>query len=250
MIHNDSFNFSGKTVLITGAASGIGAAVASAFAHHSANLRLADRNAQGLAVMAEKLSISDEALMTYDQRQVTDIQRLAAWGADADVLFNNAGVLGAGPSESFSDETIQAIIETNLTGPILLANAIARSMLERGSGVIINTASQLAFCGAPERAVYSSTKAGLAQFTRAVAAEWAPRGVRVAAIAPGRTLTAINADKFADPEAKAKALEAIPAGRLGDAGEIADLVLVLASDVASYVAGHALIADGGYVVAN
>ena len=188
--------------------------------------------------------------MTYDQRQVTDIQRLAAWGADADVLFNNAGVLGVGPSESFSDETIQAIIETNLTGPILLANAIARSMLERGSGVIINTASQLAFCGAPERAVYSSTKAGLAQFTRAVAAEWAPRGVRVAAIAPGRTLTAINADKFADPEAKAKALEAIPAGRLGDAGEIADLVLVLASDVASYVAGHALIADGGYVVAN
>lgn len=250
MLDNSSFDFSGKTVLVTGAASGIGAAVATAFADHGATLRLADRNADGLSAVADRLSVDREGTMVYDQRQAEDIQRLAAWAADADVLFNNAGILGAGPIETFSDESIQAIIETNLTGPILLANAIGRSMLSRGAGVIINTASQLAFCGAPERAVYSSAKAGLAQFTRAVAAEWGPRGVRVAAIAPGRTLTPLNAEKFADPEAKAKALEVIPLGRLGEAEEIADLVVVLASDVAGYVAGHALIADGGFVVSH
>jgi NAD(P)-dependent dehydrogenase (short-subunit alcohol dehydrogenase family) len=249
MLDHNSFDFSGKTVLVTGAASGIGAAVARAFADHGASLKLADRNAGGLSEVAATLPSDRVDQFVYDQRRAEDIQRLAAWACGVDILFNNAGILGTGPSESLSDEAIQAIIETNLTGPILLANAIGLSMLARGKGVIINTTSQLAFCGAPERAAYSSAKAGLAQFTRAVAAEWGPRGVRVAAIAPGRTLTPLNADKFADPVAKAKALEAIPLGRLGETEEIANLVLVLASDVASYVAGHSLIADGGYVVA-
>lgn len=247
MLDAQDFDFSGKTVLVTGAASGIGSAVAGIFAEHGATLRLADRNPDGLQSRAESLSTSDAQMRVYDQRSPDDLRALAKWASDADVLFNNAGIVAYGPSESLSDTDIQAVIETNLTGPILLANAIGRHMLARGSGVIINTTSQLAFCGAPERAVYASTKAGLAQFTRSVGSEWAGRGVRVAAIAPGRTLTPLNSARLSEPAVRQEALRGIPSGRFGEAEEIARLVLMLASDVAGYVVGHSLIADGGYV---
>ena len=247
MLDGQDFDFSGKTVLVTGAASGIGAAVADVFAEHGAALRLADRNPDGLQAKVDSVSASDVHSRVYNQRSPEDVRGLAEWASDADVLLNNAGIVAYGPSESVSDADILAVIETNLTGPILLANAIGRHMLGRGSGVIINTTSQLAFCGAPERAVYASTKAGLAQFTRSVGSEWAGRGVRVAAIAPGRTLTPLNSTRLSEPAARQEALTGIPSGRFGEAEEIARLVLMLASDVAGYVVGHSLIADGGYV---
>ena len=121
-------------------------------------------------------------------------------------------------------------------------------MVARGSGVIVNAASQIAFTGGPGRAIYGTTKAGIVQFTRAAAAELAPYGVRVVALAPGRTLTPMTAPVLEDPAYREQSLARIPAGRLGEAQEMARLALFLASPLADYVVGETLIADGGYVL--
>ena len=248
MISPQDLSFEGKRVLVTGAASGIGAAMARAFDAHGAELVLADRNEKGLEAIHRELGARCRTLV-YDQRDLDDVVRLAETAGLVDVLANNAGIVAYGPVVEQEPQAIEMVIQTNLIGPIVLAKSVAHSMLEAGRGVIINTTSQLAFCGASERAVYASAKAGLAQFTRSAAAEWAPHGVRVAAIAPGRTLTPLNERMLSDEEAREKALGTIPYGRFGSAEEMARLVLVLASGVGDYIVGHSLIADGGYVIA-
>ena len=249
MIDPQSLDFGGKTVLVTGAASGIGAAMAEQFRDHGATLKLADRNADGLRRQADLLDARVETFV-YEQSETASVIELAGWAGQVDVLLNNAGIAAYGGLQSQNADTLERVIKTDLLGPIVLANEVARGMIERGGGVIVNTTSQLAFCGAPGRAVYASAKAGLAQFTRSAAAEWAASGVRVVAIAPGRTLTPLNAPVLGTPEQKAAGLSEIPAGRFGDAQEMAKLALILASEVASYVVGHSLIADGGYVVSH
>jgi len=162
--------------------------------------------------------------------------------------LNNAGILWAGPFDEMPSDEITKIVHVNLLGPMQIAHNIGKQMLRRGSGIIVNTSSQLAFHGAAERAVYASTKAGIAQFTKSLAAEWMPRGVRVAAIAPGRTLTNINVSLLNSEEKRRTALKGIPAGRLAEAHEMARLALLLSSDVLSYVVGETIISDGGYVL--
>ena len=244
-----TFDFSGKTVLVTGAASGIGAAMAEQFHRQGATLKLADRNESGLLAHARELG-PNIACRIYDQADTASVLGLAAWAEPVDVLMNNAGIVAYGDIQSHSPELLTSVINTNLTGPMVLANALATGMLARRRGVIVNTTSQLAFCGAAQRTVYASAKAGLAQFTRSAAAEWAPQGVRVVAIAPGRTLTPLNAAALSEPAAREAALEGIPLGRFANATEIAKLALFLACDAADYVVGHSLIADGGYIIAN
>ena len=240
-------DFSGKTVLVTGAAGGLGSRMARAFHAHGARVVLADRDRERLASLAAELG--DAERQAFDQADPASVEALAEATGPVDVLLNNAGILHVGPFLEMTPDAIERMIATNLTGPILLARAVARAMVERGAGVIVNTASQIAFTGGPERAIYGTAKAGLVQFTRAAAAELAPHGVRVVALAPGRTLTPLTEEQLADPDHLAASLARIPAGRLGDAGEMARLALFLASPVADYVVGETLIADGGYILA-
>lgn len=245
-IEASDLDFSGKRVLITGAASGIGAAMARTFHGHGATVVLADRDAAGLDRMTEDLGGGTGVV--FDQADLASIQALAGVAGVVDVLCNNAGVLWAGPFAEMPMDALDRLVTINLLGPMRVARVIGTGMLERGAGVIVNTSSQLAFHGSAERAVYASTKAGVTQFTKSIAAEWAPRGVRVAAIAPGRTLTNINSYLLDDAEKRADAIEGIPAGRLAEAHEMARLALLLASDVLGYVVGETVISDGGYVL--
>jgi len=248
-----AYDFTGQTVLVTGAGSGIGAATARVFAELGARLALADRNESSLDEIAYELtglSGVHPSIFVYDQTDVGDVIRLSEWAGSVDVLVNNAGVLLTGPLEDQDDHDICTLIACNLLGPVLLAKSVGKGMLARGNGVIVNTTSQLAFCGAPERAIYASAKAGLAQFTRSTAAEWGPRGVRVVALAPGRTLTPLNATLLSDASARDRALGDIPLRRFGDAREMGRLIAFLASPLASYIAGQSVVADGGYVVAH
>ena len=240
-------DFSGKTVLVTGAAGGLGSRMARAFHAHGARVVLADRDRERLASLAAELG--DAGRHAFDQADPASVEALAEATGPVDVLLNNAGILHVGPFLEMTPDAIERMIATNLTGPILLARAVARAMVERGAGVIVNTASQIAFTGGPERAIYGTAKAGLVQFTRAAATELAPHGVRVVALAPGRTPTPLTEEQLADPDHLAASLARIPAGRLGDAGEMARLALFLASPVADYVVGETLIADGGYILA-
>jgi NAD(P)-dependent dehydrogenase (short-subunit alcohol dehydrogenase family) len=245
-IEPSDLDFTGKRVLVTGAASGIGAAMARTFHAHGATMVLADRDAAGLEAMARELP--DSRAITFDQADLTSIQAMAEAAGPVDVLLNNAGVLWAGPFAEMPMAELDRVAVINFMGPMRVAHAVGLGMLERGAGVIVNTSSQLAFHGSAERAVYASTKAGIAQFTKSIAAEWAPRGVRVVAIAPGRTLTNINSYLLEDGEKRVEALKGIPNGRLAEAPEMARLALLLASDVLGYVVGETVISDGGYVL--
>jgi len=154
-----------------------------------------------------------------------------------------------GPLLEMSPATIERVLDVDLLGTVLLMRGIARGMVERRRGAIVNTSSQLAFAGAATRGVYSAAKAAVAQITKSAAVEWAPYRVRVNAVAPGRTLTAMTAPYLADPAAHARGLEHIPAGRYGQPEDIARAIVFLASDAADYVTGETLVVDGGWTLA-
>lgn len=247
MIEKNDLDFTGRRVLVTGAAGGIGSAMAAAFAAHGGELILADIEIAAVEKVAGTLG-NGASFHRYDQSDADSIAALAAAVGPVDVLCNNAGMIQAGPYLEQSPEIIQRIIAIDLTGPMLVVRHIGEGMVARGRGVIVNTASQLAFHGAATRAAYATAKAGMVQFTKSVAAEWAPFGVRVVALAPGRTLTPMTADFLATEGQRRDALKHIPADRFGNREEMAKLALFLASDAASYVVGETLVADGGYVL--
>lgn len=238
--------FDGRRVLVTGAGGGLGSEMARAFHAHGGQVVLADRDRERLEDVAAELGGAER--LAYDQADPASVEGLAASAGAVDVLLNNAGIAHTGPLLDMDPAALVRLVATNLTGPMLLARAVARGMAARGAGVIVNTASQIAFTGGADRAVYGTTKAGIVQFTRAAAAELAPRGVRVVALAPGRTLTPLTASALADPDYMAESLAHIPAGRIGRAEEMARFALFLASPAAEYVVGETLVADGGYVL--
>jgi len=239
--------FEGQRVLVTGAAGGLGGAIARAFHDAGAKLALADRNAEALARVAGTLGAGIECHL-YDQGELASLAALAEAAGDIDVLINNAGILHVEKLLEVTPEMIDRVVRVNLIGPMVLARHIGAGMAARGRGVIVNTASQLAFCGAEERAAYASAKAGLVQFTRTAAVELGRRGVRVVAVAPGRLLTPMTSYLTGDPERYQAGIARVPVGRYGTPEEIAKLVLFLASDDAGYIVGETVIADGGYVL--
>jgi NAD(P)-dependent dehydrogenase (short-subunit alcohol dehydrogenase family) len=240
------FDFTGRRVLVTGAASGIGAATAALFAAHGATLVLADRQDEALKAQAAKLGAESH---TYDQGDPTSVERLAEAAGVVDVLVNNAGILEVGPLLDMTPATVRRLLDVDLVGHILLMQAVARGMVARRRGAIVNTGSQLAFAGAGTRAVYAAAKAAITQVTRSAAVEWAPARVRVNCIAPGRTLTPLTAHLLQDPSEYARGLEHIPAGRYGHPEDIARAILFLASDASDYVTGATLVVDGGWTLA-
>ncbi len=247
MIKEKDLDFTGQRVLVTGAASGIGLAIAKLFSAHGGELILADLNIN-LLKQQEWKTDSKISLHQYDQSDSSSIEKLASMSGSVDIFCNNAGMIHTGPLIEQSTKIIQEIITIDLIGPILLARHIGESMVIRGRGVIINTASQLAFHGSATRAAYAAAKAGMVQFTRSAAAEWAPHGVRVVALAPGRTLTPMTAASLSNQEQRLEGLKHIPKGRYGSPEEMAKLTLFLASGLASYIVGETVVADGGYIL--
>ena len=243
----ESLDFTGQRVLITGAAGGLGHSLAQAFARAGADLILADIDGAGLARVAATFA-GPVATHVYDQADLGSIAGLAGAVGPVDVLVNNAAVLLVAPLLDSDPADISRVINTNLVGPMVLARHVAEPMVARGHGVIVNISSQLGFCGAAGRGAYATAKAGLAQFTKTASVEWAPYGVRVLAIAPGRLLTTMSTFLGRDEAAYKAGIARVPAGRYGNPEEIARLVVVLASPLAAYVVGDTLIADGGYVL--
>lgn len=184
----------------------------------------------------------------YDQGDLVSIEALVQASGPVDVLINNAAILLVKPVLDTTPEEMARILRVNLLGPMALARAVAAGMITRGGGVILNMSSQLAFCGAEGRALYAVAKAGLTQFTQTAAVEWAPKGVRVVGIAPGRINTAMTTFLRGDAAMQAAGIARVPAGRYGTPEEIARIVQFLCSPAADYVVGQTLLADGGYVL--
>jgi NAD(P)-dependent dehydrogenase (short-subunit alcohol dehydrogenase family) len=239
------FDFSGKRVLVTGAAGGLGRAIATLFASHGATVVLADINEQGVRSVAEDLGGGTQ-WHGYDQADAASVEELAAISHPLDVLVNNAGILLFKPLLDCTVDEMRRVFDVDVVGLMVLSRTVARAMIERGGGVIVNVGSQLAFSGGELRGVYAAAKAAVSQFTRAAAVEWGRAGVRVVCMAPGRTITPLN-ERVRQNEGD-RGLARIPLGRYGQPEEAAKLALFLASPAASYITGETVIADGGFVV--
>jgi len=245
----------GKSVLITGGASGIGLAVAEAFAANGANLALLDINPEGLARAGAGLKsayprIAVETICgsTTDENAVEGAfaQAEARFGG-IDVLLNNAGIASNKPTLDLSPDEWRRVVDINLTGVFLCAQAAGRRMTRKGQGVILNTASMFGISAALNRAAYCATKAAVVSLTKVLAVEWAPFGVRVNALAPGYVGTALVDELVRAGRLDIELLKKrTPLGRLAKPQEIADLALFLASDHARFITGQAVVADGGW----
>jgi NAD(P)-dependent dehydrogenase (short-subunit alcohol dehydrogenase family) len=240
-----ALDLTGKRVLLTGATGGFGRAMAELFAAQGASLVLADLPSEELAELAERHGAT---AFGFDQANLTAVEQLAADVGEVDVLVNNAGVLLSKPLLDTTADDISRLLAVDLAGVMVLTIAVGRGMVERRRGTVLMIGSQTALYGARGRGVYAAAKAGVSQLARTAAVEWAPCGVRVVCLAPGRALTPMSAAALADPEAHAAGLEHIPLGRYGTPQEIARLAVFLVSDAASYITGSTVVADGGYLL--
>lgn len=234
----------GTRVLVTGGARGIGRAVADAFAAHGARICILDRDAvpdapAGWLCMAGSVAQPADVEAAFAAMD-------AAWGG-VDVALANAGFAMNRPTLDLTIEEWRRMVDVNLTGAFLTAQEAGRRMVRDGSGLIIFTASILGISGGPERAPYCATKAAVANLARALATEWGPRGVRVNALAPGYTETALVAELVAEGRLDPAALLArAPLRRMVRPEEVAGLACFLASPAAAAITGVVLPVDAGW----
>jgi len=246
-------DFAGKVAVVTGGARGIGKSICEKFASQGAQIGVADLNieqAQATAVeLQEKYGVKTLAL----QVNVADFQNANAMIEKAttefgkiDILVNNAGITRDTLIMRMSEADWDLVIDINLKGAFNCSKAVIRPMIKQRSGRIVNITSVSGLAGQAGQTNYSSSKAGLIGFTKALAREVAARGITVNAVAPGFILTALTVDLPA--ELKDLMIKNTPVGRMGTTEEVAAAVAFLASDEASYITGHVLSVDGGLVM--
>ena len=248
----------GKTAVVTGAARGIGAACARAFAEHGAAVVVADVLAEQCAETARRIADDTGAATLAVRTDVSDERDCAALRAacvdrfgGCDILLNNAGIIVPGSILDATVENFDRVLAVNLRGTFLVSREIARHMVERGTkGVIINMSSTNAVVTIPDQMAYAASKGGVAQMTKAMAMALAPHDIRVNAIGPGTILTDMLKVVIANDEARRTILSRTPMGRIGDPAEVASVAVFLASDYASYLTGETIYPDGGRLSLN
>lgn len=238
-----------RVVLVTGGASGIGYAIAEAFAANSSKVVIVGRDKEKLE--AAKKGIGRRVSYIRFDLSETDrlpelVKEVKSAVSEVDVLVNNAGINLKKDALDVSNEEYENIVKTNQTAVFALTREIGKSMVARGSGNIIMISSMASRYGIPKVVAYTAAKSAIEGMTRALAVEWSPRGVRVNCIAPGFIKTAMSSKALdSDSERKRKVLSRTPVGKLGEPGDVANAALFLASSQSKYITGVVLPVDGG-----
>ena len=249
----DRFKLDGKVALVTGASTGLGAAIAVALAQAGANV-VAHGNSRepdptcelikraGRRTLALRGDLVDK---TVPQQLIG--QTLEEFGR-LDILINNAGIIRRAPATDYTEEDWATVIEVNLSSVFRLSQLAGREMITQGKGgKVVSIASLLSFQGGITVPAYAASKGGVAQLTKALANEWAKYRINVNAIAPGYMRTANTAALQADETRNRQILERTPAGRWGEPEDVAGAAVFLSSPASDYVNGHVLVVDGGWL---
>ncbi len=250
------FDLTGRVAVVTGASSGLGVAFAEGLGGAGAKLVLAARRADRLDAVLQRLADRgmDAIAVTTDVASEPDVERLHRTTLErfgrVDVLVNNAGISASHPAEEEPLESFRRVIDVNLTSVFLCSQVFGRTMLEQGRGSIVNVASMYGIVGSGQvpQASYTAAKAGVVNLTRDLGAQWARRGVRVNALAPGYFPSEMTSGMFADERTQAWMRRNLPIGRTGHPEELLGALLLLASDAGSYMVGQTLVVDGGWTI--
>lgn len=246
------FDLTGRVAVVTGGSRGLGQEIAEGLAEAGASLMLCARREQWLTPALEGMRARGFTVAgkTCDVTSQSDVDAVIAATLETygrlDILINNAGISWGERPETMSVENFQKVLNTNLTGAFLFAQAAGREMLKAGRGAIVNIASVAGLRSAvhgPYFAGYTASKAGLMGLTRELAAAWGPQGIRVNAMAPGYFHSRLADAVIAHLEPEIQKRNPIP--RVGNAGELKGVAVFLASDASSYITGQTLIVDGG-----
>lgn len=247
------FSLAGRRALVTGSSRGIGLAIATALAGAGADLVLNARDSVALGAAADGLAaggarVRGVAFDVTNSASVNDaIDYIESDIGPIDILVNNAGMQHRSPLEDFPEDMFERVISTNLTSVFLVGQAVAKKMIPRGRGKIINICSLAVNAARATIAPYGASKAAVANLTRGMATEWAKHGINANAIAPGYFKTELNTALVANPEFNAWVEKRTPMGRWGDVAELGGAAIFLASDAASFVNGHILYVDGAFM---
>lgn len=246
------FDLTGRTALVTGARRGIGLAMASALAGAGADIVAVSAGMEASGSEVEKrVRETGRRFTAYqvdfaDRAAITEFASHAA-GLDIDILINNAGTISRAPAVDHTDEEWDRVLEVDLSSQFVLTRAVGRTMLARGRGKVVFTASLLSFQGGVTVPGYAAAKSGIAGLTRALANEWAGGGVNVNAIVPGYVATDNTQALRADSARNQAILDRIPAGRWGTPDDFAGVAVFLASPASDYVHGALIAVDGGWL---
>ena len=245
------FDLSGRTALITGSSAGIGLALARGLAGAGASVLLNGRDAARLQAAAQALSergatVHALAFDVTDAAAVADaVARIEAEIAPIDILINNAGMQQRAPLQDFALADWRQLMRTNLDSVFIVGQAVARHMIPRGRGKIINICSVQSEAGRPGIAPYTASKGGVKMLTKGMAIDWGPHGLQVNGLGPGYFKTELNQALAANPEFSAWLVGRTPSRRWGEVEDLVGAAVFLASDASRFVNGHILYVDGG-----
>jgi gluconate 5-dehydrogenase len=244
------FDLGGKLALVTGSNRGIGLALAQGLAAHGARVIINGRDPSRLQAAVQTLAdegfdVAGAAFDASDPDVAVHIDRIEADIGPIDILVNNAGMQFRAPLEDFPADKWELLLKTNLSSIFYTSQAVARHMIRRGSGKIINIGSVQSELARPSIAPYTATKGAVKNLTRGMCADWARHGLQINAIGPGYFRTELNQALVDDPDFTAWLEKRTPAGRWGHVDELVGAAVFLASNASSFVNGHMLYVDGG-----